>query len=611
MLASAVRTTIGRRCMSTYQALGFGEGWIGALGIEAALEEKTTAIPSPRKGSRGHANEQQGPQTQVYVPFPYAIPKLEGTSEIVSADCGWGHSALLTSHGALVLLGRAQDFKNTLKHINTRRGPLSGLQSLMQRLSSSLFSEDVKPMVFYCPSPSSSSSSPADADSFASVSCSVGALTAAITKKGRLYIAGQNFYGQCGIGKAEPEILFAPEQPVLGLGEETSRRSDERNFPATAAAGEDNLGGEFASGSSSSSSSSLSLSTAEGDPVVRVSCGFEHVLAVTRSGQLFAWGRGDRGQLGLGTNDKDSYMSPARVLGTETDPHRFLEKKVLLAEANMSHSACVDEDGRLFIWGKMQAAQVKETRPDGNLMEDQRVPREVLVPSASAVEQAKVEAVTAGQAHFSFLTEDKRLFLLGMRGRGRTFDDSHLRLASLRTDLQALREWSQNKTEAATVALQGQGQGSISLLASRLQALLNEEPYYSQEGLQKLLSASGVPLAAGSASLESRHAVCGPIDEAVPEIFTQLEPLELTPMGPLANRKVVALKSDTHFSYALTDDGILWRYGWRGIVLPVLSFLHLEVADVSFGLHHGIVLTKKGQGKGNGGGAAASTRQLA
>jgi alpha-tubulin suppressor-like RCC1 family protein len=582
---------VKRRCMS-YQAFGFGEAWIGALGMDAALEEMSTAVPSPPQKGRGR-NAAEG---QINTPIPYALPKVDITGEVMDADCGWGHSALLTSQGALVLLGRAHDFKNTLKHINTRRGPLSGLQSIMQRLSNTLFSEDMKPMVHYCPEH--------PGDSFSAVSCSVGAMTAAITKKGRLYITGQNFYGQCGIGKSDPEILYAPEFPVVGLGEEQNGDRRGGNGQTTNDDDDDNLGGAFASSRSSSSSSSSSNTTAvdSTDPVVQVACGFEHVLALTKSGQLFSWGRGDRGQLGLGLHDKDSYMAPARLLGTERDPHRFLDKKVTRIEANMSHSACVDEDGQLFIWGKMQSTNPKEKRIDGDVMDDQRMPREVFImPSEDQQSPPKVTAITAGQAHFSFLTDDGRIHMIGMRGRGRTFDDAHLRLATLRKELEELKQWAAGRSESAVTALEGQhhGVGSASLLVERAERLLNDYSYYSEENINSLLASSEGPIE----SL-ARSGVCGPIDAAIPEVFTQLEPLEIKPLGPLAasknNRKIVALKSDTHFSYALTDDGMLWRFGWRGIVLPVLSFLHLHVADVSFGLHHGVVLAKKNADVGVG-----------
>uniref|UniRef100_A0A6Q2XR82 Serine/threonine-protein kinase Nek8 n=1 Tax=Esox lucius TaxID=8010 RepID=A0A6Q2XR82_ESOLU len=48
-----------------------------------------------------------------------------------------------------------------------------------------------------------------------------------------------------------------------------------------------------------------------GYELVQVSCGASHVLAVTNDREVFSWGRGDNGRLGLGT--QDSHNSPQQV----------------------------------------------------------------------------------------------------------------------------------------------------------------------------------------------------------------------------------------------------------------------------------------------------------
>lgn len=42
-----------------------------------------------------------------------------------------------------------------------------------------------------------------------------------------------------------------------------------------------------------------------GFEVTQVSCGASHVLAVTNEHEVFAWGRGDNGRLGLGSQESD------------------------------------------------------------------------------------------------------------------------------------------------------------------------------------------------------------------------------------------------------------------------------------------------------------------
>uniref|UniRef100_A0ABA3I9H9 non-specific serine/threonine protein kinase n=1 Tax=Gadus morhua TaxID=8049 RepID=A0ABA3I9H9_GADMO len=62
-----------------------------------------------------------------------------------------------------------------------------------------------------------------------------------------------------------------------------------------------------------------------GYELVQVSCGASHVLAVTNEREVFAWGRGDNGRLGLGT--LDSHSSPQQV----AVPAGFEAHKVLCA----------------------------------------------------------------------------------------------------------------------------------------------------------------------------------------------------------------------------------------------------------------------------------------
>ncbi|XP_068173568.1 serine/threonine-protein kinase Nek8 isoform X2 [Antennarius striatus] len=60
-----------------------------------------------------------------------------------------------------------------------------------------------------------------------------------------------------------------------------------------------------------------------GYELVQVSCGASHVLAVTNEREVFAWGRGDNGRLGLGT--QDTFNSPQQV----TLPVEFEAQRVV------------------------------------------------------------------------------------------------------------------------------------------------------------------------------------------------------------------------------------------------------------------------------------------
>ncbi|XP_077578875.1 serine/threonine-protein kinase Nek8 [Stigmatopora nigra] len=60
-----------------------------------------------------------------------------------------------------------------------------------------------------------------------------------------------------------------------------------------------------------------------GYELVQVSCGASHVLAVTNEREVFAWGRGENGRLGLGS--QDTHNCPQQVcLPTQFEPQRVL-----------------------------------------------------------------------------------------------------------------------------------------------------------------------------------------------------------------------------------------------------------------------------------------------
>ena len=428
---------------------------------------------------------------------PTPPPFLSG-APVRAADSGWGHSALVTADGGLTLLGRPTDFRNTLRHINTR-GALSGLQGFMTRLSAALFPSETAPLAL----------PPPPGDEFAAVSCGVGALTLATTTGGALYAVGANFYGQCGHGVEADEICGAPVR-VVGFDPQDG-------------------------------------------PVLAASAGFEHGLAVTQGGAVYAWGRGDRGQLGSG--DRGSFKAAVRVLGARDE---LLGRVVVGVEAGLSSSAAVTSDGCLWVWGKMGSTRVREKRADGGvLLEDQLDPRRVLwegevadgdhavsydpPPPAppGSVQPGRlgagvvmgcggpprvVVAATCGHAHTSFLTSDGRLWMIGLRGRGQLYDDTDPASPTCRV-----------------LPLQG-------------------------------VTSPGALL---------RGAVGGGRSPAglpdLPEVFMQLHPWEVPP-GGLGGRRIVALSSSSHHSFAVDDEGGLWRWGWRGVVARVEEVDGVRVA---------------------------------
>lgn len=82
-------------------------------------------------------------------------------------------------------------------------------------------------------------------------------------------------------------------------------------------------------------------------PIVSISCGFSHVLAVTLDYKLFSWGDGSYGALGFG--DKVDRTEPARL---EIYDHQGRVYKIIQAACGKQHSMCLTNDSNIYSWGK-------------------------------------------------------------------------------------------------------------------------------------------------------------------------------------------------------------------------------------------------------------------
>ncbi|CAM9947720.1 unnamed protein product [Ectocarpus sp. 13 AM-2016] len=80
----------------------------------------------------------------------------------------------------------------------------------------------------------------------------------------------------------------------------------------------------------------------EGIPCVQVACGFAYTAAVTASGELYTWGAGENGRLGLG--DVADRHTPSRVEG--------LHSKVKEVYAGSVHSCVLTREGTVYAFGK-------------------------------------------------------------------------------------------------------------------------------------------------------------------------------------------------------------------------------------------------------------------
>ncbi|GAB2287222.1 Ultraviolet-B receptor uvr8 [Dionaea muscipula] len=100
--------------------------------------------------------------------------------------------------------------------------------------------------------------------------------------------------------------------------------------------------GRLGHGNSSDLFTPQPIRALDGVRIRQIACGDCHCLAVTLQGEVASWGRNQNGQLGLGTME-DSLV-PQKLMA-------FQGSSIKMVAAGAEHSAAVTEDGEVYGWG--------------------------------------------------------------------------------------------------------------------------------------------------------------------------------------------------------------------------------------------------------------------
>jgi len=137
-----------------------------------------------------------------------------------------------------------------------------------------------------------------------------------------------------------------------------------------------------------------------------LSCGGEaysnvgHSAVVTGDGRLFAWGSGEKGR--LGSDRRDVEMTPIEVGGLLSEVRRQ-GIKIKAVSCGFDHSACVTEDGRVFIWGGGDRGQLGQGT--SATLEP--------VQLSGAIADKDATLVSCGRCHTAVVTQDGNIFTFG------------------------------------------------------------------------------------------------------------------------------------------------------------------------------------------------------
>ncbi|KAF3926145.1 Alsin [Orbilia brochopaga] len=136
--------------------------------------------------------------------------------------------------------------------------------------------------------------------------------------------------------------------------------------------------------------------------IVEISAGVDHILALSSTGTVFAWGNGQQYQLGRRVIER------TRMNGLV--PREFGLKKIVAIGAGSYHSFAVDVNGRVWAWGLNQYGQCGIDL-EGKTGEDGvAVPKPTIVKSLS---KYKIVQITGGEHHSAAITDDGKLLTWG------------------------------------------------------------------------------------------------------------------------------------------------------------------------------------------------------
>ncbi|KAG7324159.1 hypothetical protein KOW79_012175 [Hemibagrus wyckioides] len=237
-----------------------------------------------------------------------------------------------------------------------------------------------------------------------------GGHSALITESGELLVCGQNHKGQLGLGHVSEVMTFQlcqlpgsrTVQQVSCGWDFTIILTDDGQVLTCGSNAFGQLGV-----SPQTQYAAQPLITSLKEPVISVSAGLRHALAVTGSGGVYQWGTG--------------LLSQAkRALNPQPVPNHFSSKEPCLVtgldhvsaksvSAGSAHCACLTVSGEVFLWGSNKHGQL--------------CGKETFLPLPTALDSSllngeRVAAIHSGWTHLIAQTESGRVLTWGRASYG-------------------------------------------------------------------------------------------------------------------------------------------------------------------------------------------------
>ncbi|GFZ51886.1 Poly(A)+ RNA transport protein 2 [Saitozyma sp. JCM 24511] len=271
--------------------------------------------------------------------------------------------------------------------------------------------------------------------------------------------------------------------------------------------------------------------------ITDVSCGSDHVLALTTTGHVYVWGNGQQNQLGR------RIMERRRLNGLE--PERLALRNIVLVSAGMFHSFAVDKDGQVFAWGLNTFHQTGIPSSRGGDEDMINSPTRVEALSPEEHGGAKVVQIEGGEHHSIFLFDNGEVW-----GVGRS-DANQLGLSKDHPAQEGLKE---RRAEAIKVK-----EEAVTAARKKLDEVANSEDQDVKEEAERELAGTQAAMVAA-------------LDEFVPEpvriAFPPIpEKYEVVPPFPSwaesrpQDNPIAHISAGTRHNLAVSRSGHVYSWG--------------------------------------------------
>lgn len=186
------------------------------------------------------------------------------------------------------------------------------------------------------------------AESISTLACG-GAHVIALTSGGRVFTWGRGTTGQLGHGEMlnslHPKPVSSLQSYVItqvSAGWSHSGFVSDIGLLFTCG---DGSFGQLGQGDYRSQSTPVKVDYFANNFVNQIACGMRHSLVLLNGNQVYGFGSGKRGQLGISRDKIKSINLPQVTCGLE-------DVQIVSISANGDHSAAISADGHLYTWGR-------------------------------------------------------------------------------------------------------------------------------------------------------------------------------------------------------------------------------------------------------------------